>query len=234
LQQGIVSNPDPNSNSFSYTYPYFDMSLCFLEATPIKQPTVPVNLIEVNGQNYLLVEDTKSLNLAGSDTAEIENCTGLTDISQTSIFSKESSSTVEIGSEGSMDIGEVIKFSIAAHYNLQLGTTTTNASNISLLGLAGHRVTYTIEWYEIWVEGRIIPIANLQSGEKIEIPYRAKIGLSSKVRNPIPEFCAPTPTPPAETITPLPTYTLEPTITATETQTLEPSITPTLESTATP
>jgi hypothetical protein len=116
-----------------------------------------------------------------------------------------------------------VTFLLDATYPLKvtfyLDALRTREMNTSFVAPPGYRVVYTIEWYDVWVEGRILPISSLQAGEKTEISYRAKTGMESKIPNPIPEACGANPT---DTLIPFPVPTLE--ITDTPTLIFVPSV----------
>jgi len=137
---------------------------------------------------------------------------------------------VEIGASTEAGIEEFIKLSIATHYQMNLGVTETVETNVGFVAPTGLTMIYTVEWYEEWSEGRIMPISNLQAGEMLAIPYRAKKGLVYVIK-PTPEACLVT-----ATVEPLPTLTS--TIVPTETLLVQPTMelppTSTLEATLTP
>lgn len=199
--------------------------LCFITAPPPEiLPTSVINLIEKDDQHFLLIEDQRRPVLIHSDRAVVENCLGISDVSQGFNFSQASTSSIEMGAEFSTTGGikDILQLSVATHYNLNLSETKTYETNVSFIALAGYRVIYTVEWYEVWIEGRVFPVEDLHQGNRNEYTYRAKIGVESRIPNPIPEACAPTAT---STLSPTP----EPTFTPTPTPTLVPSSTNTLE-----
>lgn len=234
-----IESPTSTSTPSPTSTPKPICPLCFFVApTPQQQPTSSVNLISKDGQYFLLIEDRKVSSLLTTRKATVENCSGITDIAQSFNFSQAFTSAVEVGVDNSISAGikDIIQFSVATHYSLNLSETKTYEMNTNFIAPPGYRVIYTVEWYDVWVEGRIIPVDKLQSGEKEEISYRAKTGLESRIPNPIPEACAPTPTD-IPTSSPMPT--LEPTHTPTltlvvPTQNETPTVELTMTSTPTP
>jgi len=200
--------------------------------TPNSQPTPVVELISKDGQSYLLIEDSRRQELVQTETSRIPNCLGNSGITQNFTRSRTVTSSVEIGVTLEAGIDEFIKLSLATHYQINLGETETVETSVGFVAPMGMVTVYTIEWYEEWGEGRIIPVANLATGEMVEIPYSVRKGLSY-ITYPTPEDCPITATvPPLPTEIPTSTSTSTPTITPSPTE--SESMTPTMETEITP
>lgn len=232
------TTPSPTSTPFPTPTPKLICPLCFSAiSTPQQQPTTSLTLVSKDQDFFLLIEDRKTSKLVNTDGGVVENCYGISDISNTFLFEKAFTSSVETGTDvsatgGIKDIVE-LSASISTYYKLNLGESEAHKINVNFIAPPGYRVIYTVEWYDVWIEGRIIPVDKLQLGEKEEFFYRAKTGIESRVPNPIPEYCAPTPT---SSLTPtlLPTATVTPTLvipTLTHPPALEPTMPPSPTST---
>ena len=212
--------PELTPTVFYTPTPKIICPLCFgLIPTPSTNPTPVVKLISKDGQSYLLIEDSRRQELVATETSRVSNCLGNSGVSQSFTRSRTFTSSVEIGVTTEAGIDEFIKLSVAAHYQLNLGVAETVETNVGFVAPVGLVTVYTVEWYEEWSEGRIVPVANLTNGEMIEIPYRAKKGLAYVVV-PTPEGCLVT-----ATAQPFPTEipSLTPTSTAISTPTVTPS-----------
>ncbi len=191
---------------------------CAAPLSPSLEPqaTSSLNVITYNNELFLLIEDRRFESVIDSETVPIDNCSGPAGITITPSLSKSYTSAVEIGTSASIDLGEIIKLSIAAHYEINISETKEYVTSAEFVAPPGVIVHYSIIWLEDVIEGRIIPIGKLESGELEEIPYRAKSKIHVNIPSPIPLSCPQTPTLiPTETFTPLPTTTFTPSLTAT-------------------
>lgn len=154
-------------------------------------PTPVVNMIGSGGQKYLLIEDYRGRHVVETETIPVNNCSGQDVVRVTVTRNKTYTSSIEIGTEATAGVDEIVKFQIALQYNINVGESKSYEINVEFSALPKTNTVYTIEWAETWIVGRVFSLEELNQGGMKPVQYFAKSELQVNIPDSIVQNCTP-------------------------------------------
>lgn len=154
-------------------------------------PTPVVSMVGSNQQKYMLVEDYRGRHIVETETIPINNCSGQDTVRVSITRSKTYSSSIEIGTEMTAGIDEIVKFAIATQYNINIGESKSYEVNVEFSALPQTNTIYTIEWVETWIVGRVYSVEDLENSRMSPIQYFAKSELQVNIPDSTQQNCSP-------------------------------------------
>lgn len=154
-------------------------------------PTPVVNMIGSGGQKYLLIEDYRGRHVVETETIPVNNCSGQDVVRVTVTRNKTYTSSIEIGTEATAGVDQIVKFQIALQYNINVGESKSYEINVEFSALPKTNTVYTIEWAETWIVGRVFSMEDLNKGGMNPVQYFAKSELQVNIPDSIVQNCTP-------------------------------------------
>ena len=156
-----------------------------------KYPTPVVNMIVSDQQKFILIEDYRGRHVVETETIPVNNCSGQDVVRVSVTRNKTYSSSVELGTEVTAGIDQIVKFAVASQYNISVGESKSYDVNVEFSASPNTNTVYTIEWAETWIVGRIFSIDELNMGSMHPVQYFAKSELQVNIPDSIVQKCTP-------------------------------------------